>query len=250
MSFVRLAGVSKSFGSVKVLGGVDLAVERGQAMALIGRSGSGKSTLLRCLNGLERIDGGSIMIDGDILSYRRRDLRALRRSVGIVFQSFNLFPHLSVEGNVTLALRKVRRIAPKEARERAEAALSEVGLADKLGAYPVQLSGGQQQRVAIARALAMEPKLMLFDEITSSLDPELVGEVLRVLEALVTKGMTMLLVTHEMGFARRAASRIVFMHQGRIAESGPPERLLSDPSTPELRDFIGKILSTNGASNV
>jgi len=243
MSLVEIDAVDKSFGPLKVLDGVTLSVAEGEIVAIIGRSGSGKSTLLRCINGLEPIQGGQIRVDGDLVTAPKADLRSLRQKVGIVFQSYNLFPHLTVERNITLAPTVVRRIALAEAQTIAREVLREVGLEEKIDAYPDQLSGGQQQRVAIARSLAMQPKIMLFDEITSALDPELIGEVLRVLERLARHGMTMLVVTHEMGFARNVADRIVFMHAGRIWEEGPTRELLERPRTPELEQFLGSVLS-------
>ena len=243
MSLVEIASVDKSFGPLKVLDGVSLSVAQGEIVAIIGRSGSGKSTLLRCINGLEPIQGGEIRVDGDLVTAPKADLRRLRQKVGIVFQSYNLFPHLTVERNITLAPTVVKRMALAEAQAIAQAVLRQVGLEDKLHAYPDQLSGGQQQRVAIARSLAMQPKVMLFDEITSALDPELIGEVLRVLERLARQGMTMLVVTHEMGFARNVADRVVFMHAGRIWEEGPTRAILDRPRTPELEQFLGSVLS-------
>jgi polar amino acid transport system ATP-binding protein len=207
MSLVELLDVVKRYGTHTVLNGVSLNVEKGEIIAIIGRSGSGKSTLLRCVNGLEPIQGGTVTFDGTVVNDPATDLRKLRQHVGIVFQSFNLFPHLSVEKNITLAPKVVKHIPPAEARQLAEAVLRKVGLAEKIDAYPDQLSGGQQQRVAIARSLAMQPVVMLFDEITSALDPELVGEVLKVLEEMARDGMTMMLVTHEIGFARGARPR-------------------------------------------
>jgi len=243
MSLVDIQAVDKSFGALRVLDGVTLSVAEGEIVAIIGRSGSGKSTLLRCINGLEPIQGGAIRVDGALVSAPKADLRSLRQKVGIVFQSYNLFPHLTVERNITLAPTVVRRLALAEAQSVAREVLREVGLEEKIDAYPDQLSGGQQQRVAIARSLAMQPKIMLFDEITSALDPELIGEVLRVLERLARHGMTMLVVTHEMGFARNVADRIVFMHAGRIWEEGPTRELLEAPRTPELEQFLGSVLS-------
>jgi polar amino acid transport system ATP-binding protein len=242
MSLVELKDVVKRYGSHTVLDGVSLAVEKGEIVAIIGRSGSGKSTLLRCVNGLEPIQGGSVAFAGTRVNDPATDLRRLRTHVGIVFQSFNLFPHLSVEKNITLAPKVVKRVAPAEARRLAESVLGKVGLADKIDAWPDQLSGGQQQRVAIARSLAMQPELMLFDEITSALDPELVGEVLKVLEEVAHEGMTMMLVTHEIGFARRVADRVVFMHSGRIWEEGPAAETLAQPRTPELATFLSAVL--------
>src|SRR5271154_1352932 len=244
MPILALNGISKRFHSHVALDDVSLTVESGQVVAIIGRSGSGKTTLLRCINGLEIPDRGEIVFDGRRIGHSRADLQALRREIGIVFQSFNLFPHLSVERNITLGPMVAMGVAPAEARARAQAVLREVGLEDKIDAMPLQLSGGQQQRVAIARSLAMQPRLVLFDEITSALDPELVGEVVSVLSALADGGMTMILVTHEMGFARHSADTVVFMHQGRIHEMGPPERLFESPSTPELASFIAAILPT------
>ena len=245
MPLLALSSIRKRYGSNLVLDDVSLAVEAGEVVAVIGRSGSGKTTLLRCINGLEPIDEGSIVFDGKPLPPGGSDLRELRRHIGIVFQSLNLFPHHSVERNITLGPTITNKLPLLEARKIALDVLREVDLEDKLHAYPAQLSGGQQQRVAIARALAMRPRLMLFDEITSALDPELVGEVVKVLERLATSGMTMVLVTHEMGFARRTADTLVFMHQGRIWEKGPPRELFAAPKTPELESFICAVLDPN-----
>jgi len=242
MSLVELKDVVKRYGQNTVLDGVSLSVEKGEIIAIIGRSGSGKSTMLRCVNGLEPIQGGTVSFDGTVVNDPATDLRKLRQHVGIVFQSFNLFPHLSVERNITLAPTVVKGMAKPAARDLARAVLQKVGLAEKIDAYPDQLSGGQQQRVAIARSLAMSPQLMLFDEITSALDPELVGEVLKVLEDMARDGMTMMLVTHEMGFARRVANRVVFMHHGKIWEQGPAAETLGQPRTPELETFLGAVL--------
>ncbi|MGX1789867.1 amino acid ABC transporter ATP-binding protein [Bosea sp. NPDC055332] len=242
MSLVEIHDVSKSYGANQVLKGVSLDIEKGEVVAVIGRSGSGKSTLLRCVNGLEPVQAGTIRIDGVQVNDPATDLRKLRQEVGIVFQQFNLFPHLSVSDNITLAPRVVKKQRPEEAREVAREVLARVGLEDKLDAYPSQLSGGQQQRVAIARSLAMRPKLMLFDEVTSALDPELTGEVLKVLESVAQQGMTMMLVTHEMGFARRFGSRVVFMHEGRIHEEGQAAAVLAEPKTPELMTFLSAVL--------
>jgi polar amino acid transport system ATP-binding protein len=232
----------------QALDAVSLTIEPGEVVAIIGRSGSGKSTLLRVINGLERPDSGTIEFDGRILQPIPRQLRALHREIGIVFQSYNLFPHLSVERNITLGPTAAKRMALPAARELARRVLRMVDLEDKITAYPQQLSGGQQQRVAIARALAMDPRLVLFDEITAALDPELIGEVVRVLERLAQGGMTMVLVTHEMGFARHSADTIVFMHQGRVWEKGPPAKLFDAPRTAELASFIDAILSVDPAA--
>jgi polar amino acid transport system ATP-binding protein len=242
MALVEISNVHKSFGEVEVLRGIDLAVEKGEIVTIIGRSGSGKSTLLRCINGLEQINGGEIRVAGEHVHSRSTDLRKLREHVGIVFQQFNLFPHMTVERNITLAPVLTGKIAKGEAaRELALKVLTQVGLEEKIGAYPGQLSGGQQQRVAIARCLAMSPDLMLFDEVTSALDPELVGEVLKVMEDLATQGMTMILVTHEMNFARNVASKLVFMHAGMVHEEGRPADLFANPATPELANFISSV---------
>jgi len=235
---VKFEGVRKSYGSLEVLQGIDLTVRTGEVVALIGRSGSGKSTALRCVNGLERVSEGALSVCGRNLHHQAINLRELRKEVGIVFQSYNLFPHLSVLDNVTLAPRKVKKIATAEAREQAMDVLARVGLSDKAHSYPSQLSGGQQQRVAIARSLAMQPRLMLFDEVTSALDPETTGDVLKTIESLAVGGMTMLLVTHEMNFASSVASKIIFMHHGKIWEDGGRD-LLSRPQTNELKQFIG-----------
>lgn len=235
---VRFRNVCKSFGTLEVLKGIDLEIHQGQVVALIGRSGSGKSTALRCVNGLEKINGGELTVCGRDLHAGKVDLRELRKDVGIVFQSYNLFPHLTVEQNVALAPRKVYRISKAEAAERAAKVLAQVGLSDKSQNYPEQLSGGQQQRVAIARSLAMQPRLILFDEVTSALDPELTGEVLRTIARLAEDGMTMLLVTHEMAFASSVANKIVFMHEGKVWESGDGT-MLANPQTPELQKFVG-----------
>jgi polar amino acid transport system ATP-binding protein len=242
MSLVEIRNVTKRFGEVTVLDDVSITIEAGEIIAIIGRSGSGKSTLLRCINGLEPVQGGSITVDGARVNDPHTDLRKLRQQVGIVFQSYNLFPHLSVSRNITLAPTVVKGLPEAQAREIARDALRRVGLEEKLDAYPHQLSGGQQQRVAIARSLAMQPKLMLFDEITSALDPELTGEVLKVLEEMARSGMTMALVTHEMGFARRLGSRVLFMHKGKIWEEGPAAEVLSQPRTAELETFLNAVL--------
>jgi ABC-type polar amino acid transport system ATPase subunit len=242
MSLVLIESVEKHFGDNHVLRGVSTEVAKGDIVALVGRSGSGKSTLLRCVNGLETISAGRIVVDGVDVQSPDTDLALLRRRVGMVFQSFNLFPHLSAAANVTLAPVLTRKIAKGEARDLAQRMLERVGLGHKLDAMPSQLSGGQQQRVAIARALAMSPQLMLFDEATSALDPELVGEVLRVMEDLARDGMTMMVVTHEMAFARRVASEVLFMNQGRIWERGTPERMFGSPQTPEFQQFVQSVV--------
>ncbi|ULR47207.1 amino acid ABC transporter ATP-binding protein [Rhizobium sp. K102] len=238
MPEVVVENVHKSFGALEVLKGVSLTVGRGEVFALIGRSGSGKSTLLRCMNGLEKINSGRIEIAGHTLGQDAKALRKLRTDVGIVFQSYNLFPHLTVGENIMLAPRIVKDVAKAKAREVAHEVLKLVGLSEKFDSYPDQLSGGQQQRVAIARSLAMRPKVMLFDEVTSALDPELTEEVLTVMEQLARDGMTMILVTHEMAFARRVATQTIFMHKGKIWEQGPSAALFADPQTPELRQFV------------
>jgi polar amino acid transport system ATP-binding protein len=235
---VALRGVHKSFGALKVLDGVDFEVQRGNVLVIIGRSGSGKSTALRCIDRFETIDEGEIVVCGHRVHDPRLNLRALRQDIGIVFQSYNLFPHLTLEENIILAPCSVKGVSKKQAREQARLALAQVGLEDKLHQYPEQLSGGQQQRGAIARSLAMQPKVMLFDEVTSALDPELTGEVLKVIEALAADGMTMVMVTHEMGFARSIADTVVFMHRGKVHETGPAS-ILSAPATPELAQFVG-----------
>ncbi|SAK70029.1 amino acid ABC transporter ATP-binding protein [Caballeronia ptereochthonis] len=238
MPLVETRNLQKQFGANQVLKGIDFSVERGQVVSIIGRSGSGKSTLLRTLNGLESIDEGSIEIDGEHIDARHADLRALRLKVGMVFQQYNLFPHLTAGQNVMLAQTVVRKIHKAKARASAHSVLERVGLGDKFDAYPDQLSGGQQQRVAIARALAMKPTVLLCDEITSALDPELVGEVLAVVEDLARDGMTLIMVTHEMRFARKVSDQVVFMHQGRVWEAGAPEEIFERPSTVELQRFI------------
>jgi polar amino acid transport system ATP-binding protein len=245
MPILALSGISKRFDTHVALDDVSLTVEAGEVVAIIGRSGSGKTTLLRCINGLEVPDSGEIVFEGRRVEHSQAGLQALRREIGVVFQSLNLFPHLTVERNITLGPTVGLGLPPVEARQRAREVLSQVGLEDKITAVPLKLSGGQQQRVAIARSLAMRPRLMLFDEITSALDPELIGEVINVLEKLAAAGMTMILVTHEMGFARATADTIVFMHQGRIWEKGPPSRLFTAPATAELASFIDAILPTS-----
>lgn len=237
MSMIALKEVKKSFGALTVLQGVSFSVEKGQVAALIGASGSGKSTALRCVDRLEVIDSGEITVADHKVHDPNLDLRKLRLDVGIVFQSYNLFPHLTIEENVMLAPRSVKNVPKDQARELARLALERVGLGEKGNHYPEQLSGGQQQRGAIARSLAMEPKVMLFDEVTSALDPKLTGEVLRVIEKLAESGMTMIMVTHEMNFARKVADRVIFMHRGLVHEEGDAS-ILSAPKTAELQDFL------------
>jgi polar amino acid transport system ATP-binding protein len=249
---VRAESVHKSFGHLQVLKGIDLAVRPGEVSVVIGPSGSGKSTFLRCVNHLEKINAGRIWVDGELIGYRERggklhelrekEVAAQRRAIGMVFQRFNLFPHMTALENVMEAPCRVRRELKSRVRERAVALLERVGLADKLDAYPGHLSGGQQQRVAIARALAMQPKLMLFDEPTSALDPELVGEVLDVMKDLARSGMTMVVVTHEMGFAREVGDSLVFMDGGVVVESGAPREVLADPKHERTRSFLAKVL--------
>jgi len=237
-SIVQLDSVHKSFGALKVLDGVSFEVGKGEVMAIIGRSGSGKSTALRCIDRLEKIDQGRIRVCGHEVSDPKLDLRQLRRDVGIVFQSYNLFPHLTAAENIALAPRHAKGKTRAQAKALTERVLAQVGLADKAGSYPEQLSGGQQQRVAIARSLAMEPQVMLFDEVTSALDPQLTGEVLKVIADLAAGGMTMVLVTHEMAFARSVADTTLFMHRGRVWEQGGRD-MFEAPRTAELQEFLG-----------
>ena len=240
---ISIQGINKHFGALHVLKDINLEVERGQVVVVLGPSGSGKSTLCRTINRLESIDSGTIAIDGEVLPAEGRKLAQLRSDVGMVFQSFNLFAHKTILENVMLAPVKVRKVPASEARTRAMSLLERVGVATQAEKYPAQLSGGQQQRVAIARSLAMQPKVMLFDEPTSALDPEMVNEVLAVMTSLAGEGMTMVVVTHEMGFARRAANRVVFMADGTIVEDATPEDFFSRPKSTRARDFLGKILS-------
>jgi polar amino acid transport system ATP-binding protein len=249
---VRAEGVRKSYGHCDALRGIDLEVATGEVMCLIGPSGSGKSTFLRCINHLEKVDAGRLEVDGELVGYREhggrlyelrdREVCAKRAEIGMVFQRFNLFPHMTAVDNVTLGPVKVKGIGKAAALERARALLERVGLADKLTAYPNQLSGGQQQRVAIARALAMQPKLMLFDEPTSALDPELVGDVLDVMRGLAEDGMTMVVVTHEIGFAREVGDNLVFMDEGVVVESGPPREVIANPKSERTKAFLAKVL--------
>ncbi|PPE69913.1 amino acid ABC transporter ATP-binding protein [Caldimonas thermodepolymerans] len=239
---VRIRGLRKSYGTNEVLKGIDLTVAPGEVIAIIGRSGSGKSTLLRCVNGLETFDHGELEVQGRPLVHGdAAAMRALRQQVGMIFQQFNLFPHLTVGRNVMLAPRLVKKESDAALERKARKLLDRVGLGEKFDAYPDQLSGGQQQRVAIARALAMDPGILLCDEITSALDPELVGEVLGVVESLAADGMTLLMVTHEMNFARKVSDRVIFMHQGKVHEMGPPESLFAAPQTPELKQFLASV---------
>ena len=240
-SIVDIRQLRKRYGDNEVLKGVNLDVRRGEVIAIIGKSGSGKSTLLRCINGLEEFQDGALHVDGQALKHDdAKAMRELRQHVGMIFQGFNLFPHLTVGRNVMLAPTLVKKARPEANAEAARKLLARVGLAEKFDAWPDQLSGGQQQRVAIARALAMQPSVLLCDEITSALDPELVGEVLKVVETLADEGMTLLMVTHEMNFARRVSDRVVFMHAGRIHEIGPPEQIFDAPRTPELQQFLAR----------
>jgi len=237
-----IEGLHKSFGKLEVLRGIDLAVAEHEVICLIGASGSGKSTLLRCINLLEPIDAGRIVVEGQEITARKVDLNRIRRRIGIVFQSFNLFPHMSVLDNVTLGPRKALKMKPAEAEERARSLLRRFGLEEKAADFPDRLSGGQQQRVAIVRALAMEPSLLLLDEVTSALDPELVAEVLNVIRELAAGGMTMLIATHEMSFARDIADRVCFLDAGRILEDGPPEQIFGAPREERTRQFLRRIV--------
>ena len=238
MAALELRGLHKSYGALHVLKGLDLRVEPGALVFIIGPSGSGKSTLLRCCNLLEVPDRGAVVVQGSDITRPGVDLNAVRQRVGMVFQAFNLYPHMTALGNVTLALRKVQKLAREDAEVRARAALARVGLAEKADSLPGQLSGGQQQRVGIARALALEPAILLFDEPTSALDPELVGSVLKVMRELRESGMTMVVVSHEMAFARALADHVVFMDHGEVVEAGPPAELFDQPRHPRLRDFL------------
>ncbi|HEX2362465.1 MAG TPA: amino acid ABC transporter ATP-binding protein [Jiangellaceae bacterium] len=242
MSVLSCAGVTKAFGGQVVLDGVDLDVDEHQVVALIGASGSGKSTLLRCINLLEVVDDGVITLDGQDITDPRVDPDQVRRRIGVVFQSYNLFPHMSVLDNVALAPRVVHGMARTAAEDKARGLLRRVGLEEKAGAYPDRLSGGQQQRVAIVRALAYDPRLLLLDEITSALDPELIGEVLEIVRELAEQGMTILMATHEMGFARQVAHRVCFLDAGVVLEEGPPEQVLADPVEPRTRQFLARII--------
>jgi polar amino acid transport system ATP-binding protein len=246
--FVDVSGLTKRFGDNVVLRQVDLTVDLHQVVSLIGASGSGKSTLLRCLNLLEKVDEGKIVIDGQEITNGHVDVNALRRKIGIVFQSFNLFPHMTVLENITLAPRKARGLSKEEAETAAHELLERIGLDEKAHEFPDRLSGGQQQRVAIARALAMSPTLMLLDEITSALDPQLVAEVLNLVRSLTDVGMTMILATHEMGFAREVSDKVCFLDGGIIREQGPPEQIFTDPQEPRTREFLARVIAAGRAA--
>ena len=239
---IRVKGLQKRFGDLEVLRGIDCAITASEVVCVIGPSGSGKSTFLRCLNGLEDASGGEVLIGETSVHHPKTDVDALRADIGMVFQRFNLFPHKTVLENITLAPGVVRKLAPDAAHQRARALLERVGLIDKIDASPNQLSGGQQQRVAIARALAMQPRIMLFDEPTSALDPEMVGEVLAVMQSLAEEGMTMVVVTHEMGFARQVAHRVLFMDEGRLVEEGTPAELFDNPKEERTQRFLSNVL--------
>ena len=239
---IEISGLRKSFGALEVLKGIDLTVGKGEVLSVIGASGSGKSTLLYCINGLEPIQGGKVLVDGMDVHAGGVDLNRLRQKIGMVFQQWNAFPHLTTLENVALAPRIVKKLPKREALDLARRRLDHVGLGDKLDVFPAKMSGGQQQRLAIARALAMDPDYMLFDEATSALDPELVGEVLDTMRMLAEEGMTMICVTHEMGFARDVSDRIAYVHEGRIAEIGPPAQVISAPQSERTRKFLSKVL--------
>ncbi len=242
MSIIEFSGVDKLFGDFQVLEGIDLTVDEGEVVVVIGPSGSGKSTLLRCINGLEAISSGELVVDGTRPGEKGTDLNLLRSEIGMVFQQFNLYPHMTVAQNIQLAPMKVKKVSAKEADERCMRLLERVGIPEQANKYPESLSGGQQQRVAIARGLAMEPRIMLFDEPTSALDPEMISEVLEAMAGLAEGGMTMVVVTHEMGFARRVADRVIFMDEGRIVEVGPPEHFFQNPKHERTKRFLSQIL--------
>ena len=242
MVMIEVKDIHKSFGKVKALNGVSCTIQKGEVVVIIGPSGSGKSTFLRCLNHLEKIDHGTIIIDRILLTDSKTHIHKVREEIGMVFQQFNLFPHLSVLTNITLAQIKVRKRSSEEAEQIARNLLDKVGIPEKADNYPFQLSGGQQQRVAIARALAMQPKIMLFDEPTSALDPEMIGEVLDVMKNLAREGMTMVVVSHEMGFAKEVADRVIFMDEGKIVEEGTPDQLFNNPREERTRVFLSKVL--------
>ena len=239
---IEFRDVHKSFGNLEVLKGINLNIEKGQVVTLIGPSGSGKSTILRCINLLEKPTKGQVFIDGTDITVPKADIQAVRKNIGMVFQHFNLFPHMTILDNMTLAPMKVKGVSKEDAEKKALELLDRVGLADRANAYPIQLSGGQKQRVAIVRALAMEPDVMLFDEPTSALDPEMVGEVLDVMKELAKEGMTMVVVTHEMGFAREVGNRVLFMADGKLLVDGTPEEIFENPTNPRLQEFLSKVL--------
>lgn len=239
---IEVKGLKKRFGDLEVLKGIDLSVENSEVLCIIGPSGSGKSTLLRCLNGLEDITEGHVLVENQDITDRKLNINKIRENIGMVFQSFNLFPHMSVLGNITLAPVELGILTPAEAKAKAMELLGKVGLKDKANTMPAKLSGGQQQRVAIARALAMNPNILLFDEPTSALDPEMVGEVLQVMKDLAREGMTMIVVTHEMGFAKEVSDRVIFMDGGYIVEEGSPETLFTSPREQRTKDFLNKVL--------
>ena len=239
---IEVKGLNKKFGKVTVLDGLNITINKGDKMVLVGPSGCGKSTFLRCLNQLEEPDGGEIWFDGQLVNSPKTDINAVRRRMGMVFQHFNLFPHLTVKQNITLAPVMQKLKTQAEADEQAVQLLERIGLADKANAYPNTLSGGQKQRIAIVRALAMDPEVLLFDEPTSALDPEMVGEVLQLMKELAASGMTMVVVTHEMGFAREVANRVVFINEGKVQEDEPPEEFFSNPKNPRLQEFLSKVL--------
>ena len=241
-SKISVKGLKKNFGKLQVLKGMDVEIREGEVVCLIGPSGSGKSTFLRCLNRLEDITDGTVVVDGYQISDKSIDINKVRENIGMVFQHFNLFPHLSVLENITMAPVELKKMSKDEADKKAKELLKTVGLEEKADVYPAQLSGGQKQRVAIARALAMNPDIMLFDEPTSALDPEMVGEVLEVMKRLAAEGMTMVVVTHEMGFAKEVATRVIFMDEGQIKEQGTPEEFFGNPKDPRLQEFLSKIL--------
>ena len=241
-TLIKIEGLQKSFGELDVLKGIDNEIKRGEVVCIIGPSGSGKSTFLRCLNRLEEPTGGHIYFEGEDITDPKTDINRHRMKMGMVFQQFNLFPHMTVLNNMTIAPIKLLKVPKAEAEAKAMKLLERVGLADRAGAYPSQLSGGQKQRVAIVRALCMQPEVMLFDEPTSALDPEMVGEVLEVMKALAQEGMTMAVVTHEMGFAREVADRVMFMDEGIIMEEGSPNELFKNPKSPRLKDFLSKVI--------
>ena len=240
---IEVNGLNKFFNTNHVLKNIDIRVPFGEVVSIIGASGSGKSTFLRCLNGIETIHSGEIIINGVKITDKKVNINIVRQSIGMIFQSFNLFPHMTVLSNITLALQKVKKMSKAESEKASLRLLEKVGLEEKADSYPIQLSGGQQQRVAIARALALNPRVMMFDEPTSALDPETVNDVLDVMKELAREGMTMVVVTHEMGFAREVADRVVYIDEGRIIEDGKPEDIFYNPKNPRLRDFLGKIIN-------